>query len=98
MSTAVCEVMRRQQVRRTRVQTVMRVSEGERYVGDILLDGKGRVWRHADTIPADVVLKALIANRRQGEPCGELLSRADGRLYFWHVIGALAETESITDC
>jgi hypothetical protein len=73
-----------------RVQTVLRVSHGERYVGDILLDGDNRVWRRADTIPVDVVLKALVSYSRQGDVCGKLFSRSDGRVYLWHVVGVLA--------
>jgi hypothetical protein len=74
-----------------RVRTVLRVSQGDRYVGDILLDGRDRVWRRADTIPADVVLKALLAFARQGDVCGELVGRTDGRSYSWFVVGALLE-------
>ena len=58
-----------------RVQTVLRVSEGERYLGDVLLDGSNRVWRRADTIPADVVLKVLVGYSRQGETCGRVVGR-----------------------
>jgi hypothetical protein len=74
-----------------RVRTVLRVSQGERYVGDVLLDGRDRVWRRADTIPPDVVLKALLAFARQGDVCGELVGRLDGRPYSWFVVGALLE-------
>lgn len=76
-------------VRKSRVQTVLRVSAGERYLGDVLLDARGRVWRKAGPIPADVVLKALLAFSRQGEVCGELVGRLDGRTYVWFVVGAL---------
>ena len=90
MQTATFSEARKQQAKGGRVQTVLRVAEGERYVGDILIDRKGRVWRHADTIPADVVLKALVAHRRGGEPCGRVVSLRDGRTYSWVVLGALA--------
>lgn len=73
----------------TRSQTVLRVSESGRYVGDVLLDGRKRLWRRADTIPADVVLKLLIAFTRHGEVCGQLVGLSDGRPYLWHVVGAL---------
>jgi hypothetical protein len=92
MSATVCE-----QGRQTRVQTVVRVSEGERYVGDILLDGEGRVWRHAVTIPKDVVLKTLIAHVRHAEMCGKLTGR-NGRPYLWYVVGGLAEANAAEDC
>jgi hypothetical protein len=92
MSATLCE-----QGRQTRVQTVVRVSEGERYVGDILLDGDGRVWRHAVTIPRDVVLKTLIAHVRQAETCGRLTAR-NGRAYLWYVVGGLAELSAAEDC
>lgn len=74
-----------------RVQTILRVAQGERFVGDVLLDEQGRVWRHADTIPADVVLKALLAFTRQGEVCGTVRPRKGGRDFAWFVVGALAE-------
>jgi hypothetical protein len=76
--------------RRTRVETTLRVSQGELYVGDILLDERGRVWRHADTIPSDVVLKALIAHTRQDDTCGTITSRSDARTYLWYVVGVVA--------
>jgi hypothetical protein len=76
--------------RRTRIQTVLRVSQGEMYVGDILLDDRGRVWRHADTIPSDVVLKAMIAHTRHEDTCGTLAGRNDNRIYLWYVVGGLA--------
>jgi hypothetical protein len=83
--------------RQSRVQTVLRVSEGERYVGDILLDGQGRVWRHADTIPSDVVFKALVQHTRQDETCGKLVGRKDGRSYLWYVVGGLAGASADQD-
>jgi hypothetical protein len=76
-----------------RVQTVLRVSEEGRYAGDILLDGAGRVWRHAKTIPADVVLRVLLSFTRQGEVCGQLVRRSDGQTYHWFVVGALPAAE-----
>jgi hypothetical protein len=79
--------------RQSRVQTVLRVAQGETYVGDILLDGKGRVWRHADTIPADIVLKAMIQHNRKDETSGMFTSRSDGRTYLWFVVGGLAAAE-----
>jgi hypothetical protein len=77
------------QGRQSRVQTVLRVARGEMYIGDILLDRKGRVWRHADTIPSDIVLKAMIQHNRSDETCGTLTSRTDGRAYLWYVVGGL---------
>jgi hypothetical protein len=81
----------------SKVQTVLRVSQGEMYIGDILLDGKGRVWRHADTIPSDIVLKAMIQHNRADEMCGTLTSRRDGRTYLWYVVGGLAAVEAAAD-
>lgn len=81
---------KQQQVKPGRVRKVLRVAVGERYVGDILLDARGRVWRHADTIPADVVLKAMLAHNRQGDVCGRLVGLRDGQAYSWVVVGALA--------
>ena len=76
-----------------RVRTVLRVSEEGRYAGDILLDGEDRVWRHARTIPRDVVLRVLLHYTRQGEVCGKLERRADGRTYLWFVVGAVPASE-----
>jgi hypothetical protein len=76
------------------VRTVLRISQGETYVGDILLEGKGRVWRHATTIPADIVLKAIVQHDRHGETCGVLTGRRDGRTYLWYVVGGLAAVEA----
>ena len=75
----------------SRVKAVLRVARGEGYVGDILIDKRGRVWRHADTIPADVVLKALVAHRRGGDGCGRVVGLRDGKVYSWVVVGATAE-------
>lgn len=77
--------------RNRRVRTVLRVAQEDRYVGDILLDAQGKVWRHASTIPSDVVLKVFLAHLRQSEVCGQLVSRTDGRTYSWVVVGLLHE-------
>ena len=84
---AICE--RPAKRMQTKAQTVLRVAEGDRYVGDILLDEQGRVWRRADTIPADVVMKTYLQHVRLEETCGKVSSR-DGRVYLWHVVGGLA--------
>jgi hypothetical protein len=89
---------RQTEQRASRVQTVLRVAEAERYVGDILLDGGGKVWRHADTIPSDIVLKAVVLHTRQDETCGKLTARKDGRVYLWYVVGGLAGAEAGDDC
>jgi hypothetical protein len=91
MSLAIFEQESTSNTNKKRVQTVLRVAQNERYVGDILLDARGRVWRHADTIPSDIVLKAMLAHVRQGEPCGHLVGRLDGRSYAWFVVGAFDE-------
>src|SRR5947209_18112936 len=84
--------------RASRVQTVLRVARGELYVGDILLDADNRVWRHATTIPADVVLKALVGYSRGGDLFGKLVGRKDGLPYYWHVVGVQAEqSESVRE-
>jgi hypothetical protein len=93
MTATMCE-QRPVRQRKTRVQTVLRVAQGEMYIGDILLDGKGRVWRHANTIPPDIVLKSMIQHNRHDENCGTLTSRGDGRTYFWYVVGGLAAAEA----
>jgi len=74
---------------------VIRVYQGPRYSGDILLDGRQRVWRRANTIPPDVVLKALIAWSRRGEVLGEIVSRADGRIYRWQLLSQIHEVQPL---
>jgi hypothetical protein len=72
-----------------KVAAVLRVSAGDRYLGDILLDGRDRVWRRADTIPAEIVLKALAAHTRGAER-GEVVGRLDGQEYRWFLMGSEA--------
>jgi hypothetical protein len=91
MIATFAEVRQPQQARRVRVESVLRVAVEDRFLGDILLDGDGRVWRHADTIPPDVVLKAILAHGRRGEVCGKLVGLKDGRTYSWFSVSALAE-------
>ncbi|NBO90963.1 MAG: hypothetical protein EBV06_01395 [Planctomycetia bacterium] len=69
-----------------KVRYVLRVAAGEQYVGDILLTVNNRVWRHADTIPTDVVLKALLAFDRRGETYGRVIGREDQQTYTWFVL------------
>ena len=91
MIATIGELQQQREARPGKARVVLRVAVEGRYLGDILLDGGGRVWRHADTIPADVVLKAVLANGRRGEVCGQLVGRKDGQTYSWFVVGALAE-------
>ena len=70
--------------RQTKVRSVLRVSHGDRWVGDILLDGKQRIWRHADTIPRDVVSKILFAFTRQAD-AGAVVGRDTGWTYAWQL-------------
>ena len=90
MSALLCERTQEPASKKGRVRTILRVAEGDRYVGDILLDEKNRVWRHADTIPPDIVLKALGLVSKKDESCGTLLGR-DKRTYTWFVVGAMAD-------
>src|SRR5262245_25332794 len=69
-----------------KVKSVLRVMRGELWVGDILLDRRGRVWRSVNSIPPDVVLKAMVAFNRDGEEQGELVGRRDGLTYIWAVV------------
>ena len=84
MSATMCEAKRGKSAR---ARTVIRVAVGDRYLGDILLDDRDRVWRRAGTIPADVVLKALLGVTRKAETCGLATGRTDGRTYAWYVLG-----------
>jgi hypothetical protein len=70
--------------RRSKVRSVLRVTHGDRWVGDILIDAKQRIWRHADTIPRDVVFKVLFAFTRQAE-AGAVIGRDTGWTYAWQV-------------
>src|SRR5262245_61024816 len=86
-------VKRKKAKRAGKVRTTLRVVRGGLWVGDILLDRKDRVWRHVDSVPADIVLKAMAAATR-GESAGELLGRRDGLTYAWHVV---TEPESASE-
>jgi hypothetical protein len=68
---------------------------GERFVGDILLNSRGRIWRHADSVPTEVVLKILLAHTRNEQSHGLAHSR-DGRVYDW-AIWLPSETEELNN-
>jgi hypothetical protein len=76
-----------------KVKSVLRVKRDELWIGDILLDRRGRVWRHVDSIPPDIVLKAMAAFTR-GEERGELVGRRCGLNYKWQVVGLEEEAVS----
>jgi len=79
-------VMERAAARPVRAEvglTTLRVAEGTRFLGEVLLDGSDRVWRHARNIPKDVVLKVLVAYTRQCQNFGKVTGRKDGRDYYW---------------
>ncbi len=76
--------------RAKKVASVLRVTAGERYLGDILLDRKNRVWRRADTIPPEVVLKALLARARRGDEGGVIEARS-GEVFTWFLMGSAVE-------
>ena len=71
--------------RRSKVRSVLRVTHSDRWVGDILIDGKQRIWRHADTIPRDVVAKILFAFTHRDDPAGAVVGRDTGWTYSWQV-------------
>ena len=72
-------------IRRTKVRSVLRVRHDDRWIGDILIDNKQRIWRHADTIPRDVVAKVLFAFTRQADPAGAVIGRDTGWTYSWQL-------------
>lgn len=78
----------------SRLKMIVRVHDTGRHVGDMLIDRRNRVWRHADTIPTDVVMKILIAVSRRDETRGEMFGRGDGRPYAWHVLGGPTGAET----
>jgi hypothetical protein len=69
-----------------RVASVLRVESGGRYLGDVLLDRRGRVWRRATTVPPEVALKALVSRTRQGAAAGEVQAR-NGEVFTWRLLG-----------
>jgi hypothetical protein len=69
--------------RTKKVATVLRVAAGEQYIGDILLDSRNRVWRRAEPLPTDVVLKILLAYSRRGESFGQVTGRQTGQVFTW---------------
>ena len=69
----------------------LRVAEGTRFLGEVLLDECDRVWRHARNIPKDVVLKVLVAYTRQSQTYGKVSGRKDGRDYYWLVVDEEAD-------
>jgi hypothetical protein len=71
--------------------TTLRVAEGTRFLGEVLLDGSDRLWRHARNIPKDVVLKVLVAYTRQLLNFGKVTGRKDGRDYYWLVVDEEAD-------
>ena len=71
--------------RRSKVRSVLRVTHGDRWVGDILIDGRDRIWRHADTIPRDVVAKILFAFTRRPDLIGAVVGGDTGWTYSWQV-------------
>lgn len=75
-----------------KVRSVLRVMRGGLWLGDVLLDRKGRVWRHVPSIPGDVVLKAVAAFTR-GDERGELTGRRDGLRYEWYEFVEQAEVK-----
>jgi len=77
-----------------KVASVLRVASGDRYLGDVLLDRKGRVWRRADTIPPEVVLKALLARTRDGHEAGVIEARS-GERFNWFLMGGEVERAAV---
>jgi hypothetical protein len=75
--------MRRTQ--RSKVRAVLRVMHGERWVGDILVDARKRIWRHADAIPREIVLKVYHAFTHRADPAGAVAGRDIPWIYSWHL-------------
>jgi hypothetical protein len=69
----------------TTTSTILHVTRGKVFLGEIILDKHDRV-RHADRgIPKDVVLKALLQYTRGDELSGTIPGR-DGKSYGWQFI------------
>src|ERR1700722_10946362 len=83
-----CKPPRAAKQKRTRpvVSEILRISEGDFVVGDVLLDGLERVLRCDAGVPRDVVLKALVLYTRRNILIGEVVSSTNGRTYAWDVL------------
>jgi hypothetical protein len=73
------------QARQTTTSTILHVTRGKVFLGEIIMDGRDRV-RHADQrIPKDVVLKALVQYTHGDDLAGAIAGR-DGKRYGWQLI------------
>ena len=74
------------QSRQTGTNTILHVTRGKVFLGEIILDGKDRVRQADHGIPRDVVLKALVLYTRGNDLTGSIDGR-DGKSYRWQFIG-----------
>ena len=83
-----CKPPRARQEKRTPsvVSEILRITEGDFVVGDVLLDDVERVLERGAGVPRDVVLKALVLYTRRNILIGEVVSRENGRTYAWDVL------------
>jgi hypothetical protein len=70
--------------------TVLQVSRGKVFLGEIVLDEHDRVRRADHEIPRDVVLKALVEYVR-GEGWSGTIRGRDGKRYGWRLVSWSAE-------
>ncbi|HVS35895.1 MAG TPA: hypothetical protein VMS17_09955 [Gemmataceae bacterium] len=68
------------------VREILRISEDDFVVGDVLLDELERVLKRGAAVPRDVALKALVLYTRRNILIGEVVSRENGRTYSWDVL------------
>ena len=83
-----CKPSRAREQKRTRpvAREILRISEGDFVVGDVLLDDLERVLKRGAGVPRDGALKALVLYTRRNVLIGEVVSRENGRTYAWDVI------------
>ncbi len=77
---------RKPKIAPTTGREILRITEGDFVVGDVLLDGLERVLTCDAAVPRNVALKALVLYTRRNVLIGEVVSRANGRTYAWDVL------------
>jgi hypothetical protein len=70
----------------TGTNTILHVTRGKVFLGEIILDDRDRVRQADRGIPKDVVLKALVLYTRGDDLAGAIAGR-DGKSYRWQFIG-----------
>jgi hypothetical protein len=64
--------------------TPVRIFLGPRFLGQLLLDANGQLWRRGPEVPTDIALKVLVVFSRSPVREGEVRGR-DGHTYLWRM-------------